>query len=341
MSFVAEFYETLTPENLVSVYVLVSKEPLLIDRAQAAILSAAVPEALRGFNVDHLEGKGAKAEVILQTLETLPMMSDRRLVILRGADTITTSELAKLVDYLDKPNPSTVFVAICSKKVDKRIKFFQRAKKLKMLFELSAPKRIGGWIRDEAKRQQVQLSSAAANRLGEVIGSDLARLGLSLTQLSLYAGDREISVSDVDDLVADTRERSVFELTDAIAGRDEPKALRAVHALFEQRQSSIGVVMMLARNMRQLALCQSALSENLGQSELAKRVGVAPFMLDRLVRQSKHYSVRGLAKSMSLLAEADRSLKGFDLSSKVLGKDLADRVVIEKLASSLIHLGSR
>lgn len=334
----AEFYENLDPDKLASVYILVSQEALLLDRAQQAIRDAAVPPELRGFNVDQLAGKGGSADQIFNVAQTLPMMAKRRLVVVRGLEALPAAELTKLSDYLDEPNPTTVLMGVCSK-VDKRLKFFQKAKKLKMLHELSVPKRLGPWIRAEAERLEVKIAGAAADRLADVVGADLARLGLSLQQLALYAGEREVVVDDVDDLIADTRERSVFELTGAISSRDQAGALAAVHGLFEQRQSSIGVVMMLARHMRQVGLCQAGLSERLSGSDLARRVGVPPFVLDKLRSQAQNYSVRAVAESMSLLAQADRALKGYGQSTKVLGRVVAERVIVEGLVSDLIRLG--
>lgn len=334
------FDTDLDPEALAPIYILVSQEALLVGRAQKALLDAAVPEELRGFNCDQIQGKGADAASVLAAAQTLPMMSNKRLLLVRGLELMASAELGKLVGYLEAPNPSTVLVGQCEK-VDKRIKFFQRAKKLGFLHELGAPKRLGPWIREEAIRQKVDLSSSAADRLGVVVGSDLTRLGLAIEQLSLYTGGRSIEVDDVDDLIADTRERSVFELTDAIASRSHERALLAVAGLFEQRQSSIGVVMMLARHMRQLGLCQAGLAKRLGKSDLAKMVGVPPFVLDKLASQAGHYSVRGLAGAVSRLGEADRALKGFGASSKVLGRGLAERVVVETLVRDLISLASR
>jgi DNA polymerase-3 subunit delta len=334
---VAEFYEKLNPDKLASVYILVSQEPLLLDRAQEAIRDAAVPPDLRGFNVDQLSGKGGSADQISNIAQTLPMMAKRRLVVVRGLEALPADELSKLAVYLDEPNPSTVLMGVCAK-VDKRLKFFQKAKKLKMLHELTAPKRVGPWIRNEAERLEVNIAGAAADRLADVVGSDLARLGLSLQQLALYAGDRQVVVDDVDDLIADTRERSVFELTGAIANRDHAGALQAVNGLFEQRQSSIGVVMMLARHMRQVGLCQAGMEERLSGSDLARRVGVPPFVLDKLRTQAGQISVRSVAESMRLLGHADQALKGYGQSTKVLGRVVAERVIVEGLVSDLIRL---
>lgn len=101
-------------------------------------------------------------------------------------------------------------------KLDKRLKFYATAAKRGVLHELVAPKRVDGWIGAEADRRGVRLAADAIDRLAGAIGGDLSWLALTIDQLALYAGGRPVSADDVDDLVADTRERSVFELTDAI-----------------------------------------------------------------------------------------------------------------------------
>jgi DNA polymerase-3 subunit delta len=320
------------------VYVLASTEGLLMDRALAQITDLAVPESLRAFNLDVLDAAaGASAQRIAAAAATLPMMGERRMVLVRSFDSLAAAELANLLAYLEAPSGSTVLVCVCTK-VDKRIKFFAAAKKRGYLHELAAPKKVEPWIRDEASRLNLQLAAGVDKRLAEVIGSDLTRLGLVLEQLDLYAGGRAIEVDDVEELVAQTRERTVFELTDAVSARDGARALEAVAALFDQRQSSIGVLMMLARHMRQVALCQQGLRERLGQGELARKVGAPPFVVSRLSAQARSYSTRGLAEALSTLAEADRALKGFDQSTRVLGRSLAERVVVERVVTRLIEL---
>ncbi|MEM9493792.1 MAG: DNA polymerase III subunit delta, partial [Myxococcota bacterium] len=243
--------------DLDPVYILISDQPLLLERTHTSILDAALPEAARGFNLDLIDGKGMSANQVLGAAQTLPMMAARRVVSVREISAATAGELAKLIPYLGDPSETTVLIATASK-VDKRIKFFAQAKKKKYLHELSAPREVDSWLRREARTRGVDIDPRALGRLAEVIGRDLSRLALALDQLTLYAGDRTITPGDVDDLIAATRERTVFELTDAIGDGNLPAALAASASLCDQRQSVIGVVIMLARYMRQLAMCRDA-----------------------------------------------------------------------------------
>lgn len=324
--------------DLDPVYVLVSQQPLLLERVVTAVLDAAVPPEARGFNLDTFDGRGASGTRILAAVQTLPMMAQRRAVLLRDISSMAAGEMAHLLPYLDDPNPSTVLVATASK-VDKRLKFFAAAKKKKFLHDLSPPRKLGPWIRDEATTRGVRLSPRAADRLADVVGADLSRLALAIGQLGLYAGDRPVEVDDVDDLIADTRERSVFELTDSIGEGDLGRALAAVTALCDQRQSAIGVIVMLARHMRQLGRCRAAISGGAGKGELARELGVPPFIADKISRQSRRYTSAAVARALTTLADADAALKGFTQVTRTLGRDLGERVILDRVVTQLVELG--
>ena len=329
--------EGLTEDRLAPVYIVVSADPLLSERAFARIRELAVPEAARAFNYDLVDGKGASGARIMAAAQTLPMMAARRMVVVRDIGAMAAAELAKLIEYLENPSETTVLLAT-AQKVDKRIKFFATAKKKKFLHELAPPRNATPWLRDEARRRGIDIDGAALARLVDVVGNDLARLALSLDQLQLYAGGRTIGVDDVDDLVAETRERTVFELTDAIGEGDRTRALAALGALCDQRQSSIGVVMMLARHMRQLALAHAGQAERMPKGELIKLLGVPPFIVDKLTAQARRFSPAAFDRAFRRLAEADYALKGGRPMLKTLGRDLGDRVVLDRLVSDLLAM---
>lgn len=340
--------------KLAPVYVVFSEHPILVDRALAAVRDAAVPPNMRGWNYEVVEGK-ATAQRIVNACQTLPMMGARRMVYVRDLAAMAADELTELAAYLDAPSPSSVLFAVTSK-VDKRMKFYAAAGKKGVMHELAAPRRADGWIRGEAEARGVRLDPGAVNRLADAVGADLSRLALTIDQLALYAGGRPVTADDVDDLVADTRERTVFELTDAIGAGDAAAALAAVGSLADQRQSVIGTLAMLARFVRQLALVHVAKAENLGRNELPGRVGVPPFVLDKLLGFARRYSPAALGRATELIASADWGLKGFPdpgvvgvatdtaalgTSQKTLGRALGERVLLERLTLGLIALGAK
>jgi DNA polymerase-3 subunit delta len=337
----------LVEEGLEPVYVLHSEHPVLIERAVAAIRDEALPPAARGFNYDVVEGKPSGARIVALA-QTLPMMAQRRVVLVRDLSALPADDAEPLLAYFGKPNPSTVLIAIASK-VDKRLKVFATASKKGYLHVLEAPRQIAPWLREEAKHQGVKLEAAAVGRLVDAVGDDLSRLVRAIEQLALYAAGRAVTADDVDELIADTRERSVFELTDAIGAADRVRALAAVASLCDQRESAVGVVVMLARHIRQLSLLHALRAQNAPRGEWASKIGVPPFVVDKLVAQAKSYTPGALALATRRLAEADRALKGdITLDSrtatftgpqmKALGRDLGERVILEHVVDGIVEL---
>jgi DNA polymerase-3 subunit delta len=337
----------LVAKGLSPFYVLHSEHPILIERAVTAIRDATVPPATRGFNYDVIEGKPTGARVVAMA-QTLPMMAERRMLLIRDLGLMSADEAEPVLAYLAKPNPSTVIVAITTK-LDKRLKLFATLSKKGYIHVLEAPRQLVPWVRDEAKAKNVQIDANAISRLVDTVGSDLSRLSLAVEQLGLYAGDRPVTSDDVDELIADTRERSVFELTDAIGAADRARALVAVASLCDQRESAVGVVVMLARHVRQLTMLHVMRSQNVPRNEWPSRIGVPPFVVDKLMAQARSYSPGALATATQRLATADRALKGdITLSTqtaaftgpqlKTLGRELAERVILENIVDGIVGL---
>jgi DNA polymerase-3 subunit delta len=336
---VADLMKRVAAGTIDPVYIVVSDQPLLLARAVKAIADAVVPESARGFNYDIIEGKTASASRVMAAAQTLPMMAQRRLVLVRAFDQLSAAEHMKLVPYLDSPNPSTTLLATADK-LDKRTKFFAAANKRKLVHELAAPRNLGQWIDEEAAERHIAMDRQATARLADVIGKDLSRIVLAMDQLALYAGDRGITADDVDDLIADTRERSVFELIDAIGAGNRAQALAAVGRLCEQRQSAIGVVVMLARFMRQLGMCHQAQARRLPKNEAASLIGVPPFLISRLMGQSRRYPAWAVPVAIAKLSETDRALKGHTRLTKVLGSELGERVLLDRVVADILALGN-
>ena len=246
-------------------------------------------------------------------------------------------------------------IAAVVSKLDKRIKLYAQLSRKGYLHVLEAPRQLAPWVKAEAKQQGVQFDGNAINRLVDAVGNDLSRLALTIEQLGLYAGKRAVTTDDVDELVADTRERTVFELTDAIGAADRGRALAAVAALVDQRESAVGVVVMLARHVRQMSLVFSLRDQGVPRPTWAQALGVPPFLVDKLISQARMYSPDGLAIATQQLANADRALKGdvtltstISASSpggvftgpqiKALGKDLAERILLEHVVDSIVLL---
>jgi DNA polymerase-3 subunit delta len=317
------------------IYCLHGAERYLIDRCLTAIRAAVLggkAAAFAAFNHDVFDLKETSLATVVNAARTLPMMAARRLVVGKGIDGVKADDLAPLAEYAADPGPHSCLVLV-GEKVDSRFKAFQILRKAGFLHEM-APLRdreLGGWITREARARKIAISPEAVAMLAESAGPELGRLAQALEQLTLYVGARaSITLDDVEALVPETRQRSVFELTRAIGEGDVSRALRTLTNMFRNREPPLRVQFMLARQLRQIWRAKELGAAGAARDEIAAAVGVPPFFLDDILAPARRMSQRTLARGFERLYQADRALK----SSRVDGELLLSRLVEQLTADA-------
>jgi DNA polymerase-3 subunit delta len=103
----------------------------------------------------------------------------------------------------------------------------------------------------------------AAERFFEATGLDTAQWSQELEKLVLYAGDsgQELTRDDVNQVISGSREVLIWDFCAAVLGGDAKLALAQLSALLAQDESEVGILILLAGQVR-LATLAAVLSEN-------------------------------------------------------------------------------
>ena len=315
--------------EIAPIYCLHGAERYLVDRClqaiRAAVMEGGAAAAFAAFNQDTFDLRETEIGTVVSTAQTLPMMAPRRLVIAKGIDGVKADDLQPLLPYVADPNPQACLVLL-GDKVDTRFKVFQALRKAGYLHEF-APLRdreLTTWLDREARARKVTISPDAAAALAEAAGPELGRLAQALEQLELYAGAaRTITLADVEALIPETRQRSVFELTKAIGDGDVARALRILANMFRNREPALRIQFMLARQLRQIWRAKELLAAGMPRDQIAGAIGVPPFFVDDILAPARRMSTRALGNGFERLYRADKALK----SSRIDGELLLSRLV--------------
>jgi len=138
-----------------------------------------------------------------------------------------------------------------------------------------------------------------------------------LEKLLLYTvGHGRVTLGDVETMVLGAKQRSLYELTDAISARDRGRALAVLQGLLNSsdggEDAAIGHLYMLARTFRQMLVI---LEKNVRDSRaiwqaLWQGFRMPPFAADDLIRQARRYkNRRELTRALRLVARADLELR--------------------------------
>jgi DNA polymerase-3 subunit delta len=187
------------------------------------------------------------------------------------------------------------------------------------IVELSQPNDAAAmrWAIETARARGISLDQDAARELSDALHDDLMQMATELEKLSLFADQKkQISLADVETMVVSAKQRSLYELTDAISAHDAVRALGLLHGLLNAGDSgedgAIGYLHMLARTFRQmLVILDKGVRDSRGiWQALWPGFRVPPFAADELIRQARRYkSRRVLMQMIERVARADLEIR--------------------------------
>jgi DNA polymerase-3 subunit delta len=348
-----KFVAEVAGRKLRPAYVLIGDEVFFRDQCRQALLQHLVPDDLRDFSLHDLDLADVSVAEVLDRAQTPSLMAPFQVFFIRGVKALYTrgshaAEFAAIEAYAKDPNPAAVLIFVAdhiSIPADVRRMELQDKDRYERIretlgefcgmVELARVEETDGmrWIIEHAQQQGVKVEQDAARELMDSLGADMMLVSRELEKLILYVAEKKhVTLGDVETMVLAAKQRSLYELTDAISAKDRARALAVLDALLsagEGEDAAIGHLYMLARTFRQMLVI---LEKNVRDSRaiwqaLWQGFRLPPFAADDVIRQARRYtSRRELTRAIRLVARADMQLRSNPPSK---------RLVLEQL---VIHL---
>jgi DNA polymerase-3 subunit delta len=344
-------------------YVLLGDDAFLLQRARHGILDALVPPDLRDFCLHDLDLADTSIFEALDLAQTPSLMAPFQVLFIRNLKTLygrgqKKDEFAGIVDYFRRPNPQALIIFVADhirlpqdlRTMDMQDK--ERAEKIREtlgdacgIIELQRVSEDDAiqWAIREAESQKIRLTEDAARELVDALGAEMLTLSSELSKLVLYAqsqGSSSIELADVETMVSAAKQRSLYELTDAISLKDAPRAVALLHGLLNASESgedaAIGHIFTLAKTFRQmLVLNEKQVRDQRAMWQvLWPGFRVAPFAADALIAQARRYRDRSdLTRGLELIARADVELRSSPADKRLVLERLVLRLASRQAAA--------
>src|SRR5271163_145524 len=334
-------------------YILAGDETFLYERCRRAVIHAFIAPEMRDFCLSDLDLAETNIFEALDRAQTPSLMAPFQVFFLRNLKTLYTrgakkEEFAAIDSYFRSPNPQALVLFVADhiripsdpRRMDMQDKDrFDRIREtlgdwcgmveLARVDEADAIR----WLTAEAEKQQVRFDPDAARELADALGADMMLIASEFEKLLLYAGEKKrITLGDVETMVLAAKQRSLYELTDAISAKDKPRAVALLDGLLNAsdggEDSAIGHLYMLARTFRQMLVI---LEKNVRDPRaiwqaLWQGFRMPPFAAEDLIRQARRCKSRHeLTRALRLIARADLELRSSPPDKRLV----LERLVLE------------
>ena len=311
------FFDALKAGTVENVYLFYGTEAFIRRSALAALEKKTMAPGLESVNKTVLSSP--TAQQIIEGCETLPMMSDYRLIIVRDCALLAAGkardeaqESEALCGYLPRVPQTTCLVFDAGEAIDKRKKL---AKTLAAMpgavsFDALDDASLFKWMNQQLRPLGKRMDRTACEALAFTSGRDLTLLSGELAKLAAYAADRDsITGEDIEAVATRTVESTVFAMADALSAGKAKEAFALLDILLSAGEQRIGILAMITRHYRQLMYLCALRDERVSQAQMAKALGTPPFAVTRLLRQSGRRTAAQMEACVRLCVETDYDIK--------------------------------
>lgn len=316
--------KTLHDERM-RVCLLLGPELYLCQQALDLIKSTVLANDALAFDFSEFRAGQDSVDQILEAANTFPMMSSRRLVLVRDAGDLADSDLETLLNSLHSLSSRSMLVFYADE-FDRRKKFYRTLQDKYCVAEFPKLKgpALEQWAASFIRKQGFRISPAAIKKIAALAGADLQMLAAELDKLLLYACDqKDIPDQAVDLLITASRQQRIFDLINAMGCGDRNEALRSLANLLGMGEHPLVVVTMMARYCRQVLIVKDCFSRGIPAREIAGVAQIPPFIQDQFLRDARAADISKIQAMHLRLAETDKRLK----SSSADGRILLERLV--------------
>ena len=331
------FVSEVEARKLRPAYVFVGDEVFFRKRCREAILKHLVPADLRDFSLFDFDLSETDLAEVLDRARTPSLMAPFQVFFVRGVKTLfgrgsNDEKLAAIEAYCKDPNPGCG-ADFCGRphQHSGRCPPHGHDRQGPLRAHPRDPGRVlrhrrtgaGGGKRgrplDRRIRHHpgdVKIDADAARELVDALGGDMMMVSNELEKLILYVGEKKrITLGDVETMVLAAKQRSLYELTDAISSKDRVRALQMLDAILstgDGDEAAIGHLYMLAKTFRQMLVIleRNVRDQRMLWAALWQGFRVPPFAADDIIRQARRYkSKRELTRAIRLVAKTDLALR--------------------------------
>jgi len=276
-----------------------------------------------GLNVVRIFAENLNIDALTQEILTVPFLSEKKLIVVAGLFSENSAGRKKMRDQIHdflKAKEKSIennllFFDVFDdpKKIPAKDTLFNFLKKQQYQWECNSPRgrELTDWIGKYCAKAQIKISPAALTELSAMVGNDLSQIVLELTKLKSYKQNEPILPADVKILVKAKFNDDVFQLTDALAGKNKTVALRLVSEQLLSGNQPLALLASISWQFKTLFKLKAELEDNprATAAALAGKIGLHPYVAQKNLASARNFTLPQLIQIQNQLLAIEKQLK--------------------------------
>jgi DNA polymerase-3 subunit delta len=311
-------FDELKKNSLHRIYFLYGPEEFLKKEFMAELIKSRLPELNRAFNLDVFHGDEFDRDVFADRLSSFPLFTERRVVVLRDFDGLSTSNQDFVLERIPQAADSAVLVVESqgAKLETVRLKKLQQVadeRGLSFCFQHLSDDETIERVKTRFQREGFTVSPDALELLVDSVGTHLIDLANEVEKIIL-SGDpaKPVDREAVAAVVGRYRTENLFGMLDRIGRGDVSDLMVRLHRVIDGGEEPVYILAMLIRRVIQLLHVRLLMDED---KTAAKSIGqslggmISPFQVSILMDQARRVDRESLEVYLGNLRWADIKLK--------------------------------
>ena len=276
-------------------------------------------------DVEIINYEDTTLDEVINLASYMSLFNDTKKMIIKNCSFLSDkTNTDKLEKYLENPNKDTIIVFTFNDKVDERkkiIKIFKDNNAYTYIKPLNY-KDISAKLIEKAKKKDYKLSISDANY---ITFSSLNNYDIALNELdkvlSYYEINKDMTSSDIENIVSKSIDDNSFKFIDSVIKRDINNSFKLLNNLKLFKVEAINILSLLTREYRLMLITKSLLNDNISNLDISKKLLLQDWQLEKILNNSYNYSIRELEDKLLDLADLDYKIKSGKID-KYLGLEL-------------------
>lgn len=316
-STVTMFRKNLSAKKTYPVYFLAGEDTFLLEDS--------IKRIEKKINVDDLnreifQATESSGSDILNSVETLPFLTDKRLVILKSANKLKNDDFKIITKIIENPVDTTCFIIVFPDKIKNST---SKRKDLISLCEQSDncycvdckkpyEKDVKIFIQEEFNNRGKTIEPDVVQQIINDAGLDLQNVSSEIEKISLYLGNdkKAVTVEDFVKISGFTKEINVFMLTNSIEEKNLNYSLFIIEQMLKAGESAIGILSTISGTIRKMLTAKSLMEEkNYTSQDALNYIRVYSYFQYKYAANLSKYSLTHLKRSLKEILKTDIALK--------------------------------